>query len=375
MTLAADLSPYDGVLVLSFGGPEAPDEVLPFLRRVTAGRGIPDERLAEVGEHYFARGGVSPINAETRALAQALEAELERRGHTAPLAWGNRNSAPFLVDALRTLHEGGARRVVTVLTSAYAGYSSCRQYREDLAAAHAELAAEGRSLTIDKIRPYAVTRGFLEANARLIVAAVAAMAGDDDAHDAPPEIVLVTHSVPQSASDRSGPPAEHGPGGGAYLRQHLQVCDTVLARVSDLLGRPVGGQLVFCSRSGAPGQAWLEPDVNEHLERLAARGVRRVVIAPIGFVSDHMEVVHDLDTEAMDTAQRLGLEAVRVPTVRCAPEHVAGLADLLEERAAQARGADATAWAERLGGDLPAVCAAGCCPGRTPKAALAEEDR
>ncbi|MGN6413596.1 ferrochelatase [Flexivirga sp.] len=349
------LEPYDAVLVLSFGGPEGEEEVMPFLRRVTGGRGIPDERLAEVAEHYYARGGRSPINDQTRALQQAIRAELRRRGYSTPVLVGNRNSEPFLVDVLRGAQDSGAERVLVVTTSAYSSYSSCRQYREDIAGALEQLADEGRTLQVDKIRQYATHPSFARVNARLVTDAVRASGQPDDDKL---RVVFVTHSIPTAMDDTSGP----GDGeGNLYEHQHDEIAHVILDEAGITLDRNLSGALVYCSRSGRPEQPWLEPDVNDHLRQLAGSGITDVVVAPIGFVSDHMEVVHDLDTEAAETADEVGLRMTRVPTVGTDAEFVMGLVDLVEERAAEARGerVEAIAWP---GEAMPSICAPGCCP-------------
>lgn len=356
------LFPYQAVVVTSFGGPEGPDEVMPFLRRVTAGRGIPDERLEEVAQHYLHFGGRSPINEQNRALVAALGEELARRELRLPVLLGNRNSEPFLADTLRSAHQEGMTRVLAVTTSAYSSYSSCRQYREDIAAALASLTEEGRTVAVDKVRPYWNHPGFSRANARIVAEGVRQMTTHDgdgtETRDAP-YLVLVTHSIPLAMDDTSGP----GDGeGNLYSRQHLELASAIAKEASATLSVELQHDLVYCSRSGAPSQPWLEPDVNDHLRALAARGVTRVVLAPIGFVSDHMEVVFDLDTEAVETAQELGMELLRVPTVGTDAEFVSGLVDLVLERAAEARGeaVDRPTWP---GADpRPSICAPGCCP-------------
>lgn len=349
------LDPYDAVLVLSFGGPESEDEVMPFLRRVTGGRGIPDERLAEVAEHYYARGGRSPINDLTRALEGAVRAELRRRGYSTPVLVANRNSEPFLPDVLRGAQDAGAQRVLVVTTSAYSSYSSCRQYRENIAEALGELADEDRTLQVDKIRQYATHPSFARVNARLVTDAVRVSGQDDDDKL---RVVFVTHSIPTAMDDTSGP----GDGeGNLYEHQHDEIAHVILDEAGITLDRNLSGALVYCSRSGRPEQPWLEPDINDHLRQLADSGITDVVVAPIGFVSDHMEVVHDLDTEAAETAAEVGLRMTRVPTVGTDAEFVMGLVDLVEERAAEARGEriDPIAWP---GEAMPSICAAGCCP-------------
>lgn len=352
------LAPYDAVLLLSFGGPEGHDDVMPFLRNVTAGRGIPDERLEAVAEHYHHFGGRSPINDQNRDLLAALRGELAARGlGDVPVAWGNRNWAPFVADALRELHEGGARRVVVVATSAYASYSGCRQYREDLAEALVTLAGEGRDLEVDKIRHYFDAPGFVDANADAAEAAWRRL--PEDVRDGA-ELVFVTHSIPTAMA------AGAGPEGGAYERQHEDVAEAVAERVRARTGAALPQALVYCSRSGPPSQPWTEPDVNDHLTALHGRGVPAVVVAPIGFVSDHMEVVYDLDTEARETADGLGLPMERAATAGVAPGFVAGLVDLVVERAAASRAAAGEQEPPARPSAVPSgpshdVCPVGCC--------------
>jgi ferrochelatase len=364
----APLSPFDAVLLLSFGGPEKPADVLPFLRRVTAGRDIPDERLAEVGEHYYRFGGRSPINDQNRALLAALSAELGRRDIDIPVLWGNRNFEPFTADALRAAAERGRRRVLTIVTSAYSSYSSCRQYREDLAAAVDELSRDGIAIQVDKIRPYAHHPSFARANTRLVTEAVRR---HRDA-GAGLRLLFVTHSIPIAMDETSGPGDS---GGSLYSAQHAELAAAIAEEAGATLGMELNGELVFCSRSGPPSQPWLGPDVNDRLEELAAEGATTVVLAPIGFVSDHMEVVYDLDTEAAETAEKLGLRLVRVPTVGTDPEFVSGLVDLLLERAAEVRGVTVphAVWP---GSDVrPARCEPGCCPNlRQARPALCGSD-
>ena len=369
-SLSPQLSPYDAVVLLSFGGPEGPEDVLPFLRRVTAGKGIPDERLAEVGEHYSLFGGVSPINAQNRALIAALETELAERGMPTALAWGNRNFEPLLPDTFTRLAEAGHRRVLVLTTSAYSCYSSCRQYRENIAdAVAAATEATGVTLEVDKVRPYALHPGFAAANVAAVREAVAsALETSSD-----PALLFVTHSIPTAMDATSGP----GDGDGhLYSRQHLWLAEAITEQVAADLGRPeLTGELVFCSRSGPPQQPWLEPDVNDRIEELAAAGVGTVVVAPIGFISDHMEVAYDLDTEARATCDRLGVRLVRAATVGTRGEFVSGLVDLLLERAAEARGESPTR-PQWTGEDVrPSVCAPGCCPNlRTARPALCGRD-
>ncbi|WP_404348625.1 ferrochelatase [Phycicoccus jejuensis] len=368
MTAATgDLAPYDVVLLGSFGGPESEDEVMPFLRRVTAGRNIPDERLVAVGEHYYARGGRSPINDLNRDLLARLRAELERRGIDVPVVWGNRNSEPFFADALHEALDGGATRVVSLFTSAYSCYSSCRQYREDLASAMEQVGPAGDGLAVDKVRQYVHHPRLGAAWARALATA---LRGLDD--PAAARILYVTHSIPLAMDDTSGP----GDGeGNLYTDQHLRLGRRLDEVVGAELGVELRGELVFCSRSGPPSQPWLEPDVNDRIEELAAESSAPVVCVPIGFVSDHMEVVHDLDTEAAETAERVGVPFVRVPTPHADDEFVEGLVDLLLERAAEARG-EVVVPESWLPGDVrPSTCAPGCCPNlRMAKPALCGSD-
>ena len=314
------LAPYDAVLVVSYGGPDGPDAVLPFLRNATAGRGIPDERLAEVGAHYALFGGVSPINARNAEFVDAVGAALASRGSSLPIVVGNRNWHPFLADTLRELDAAGARRVVCLLTSAYASYSSCRQYREDVERA---LDAAGATLEVDFVGPYAASDGFVAANADALAAVARPGA----------RVLFVTHSIPVAMDAASGP----GPEDERYAAQHRAVAARVIERAASRLGYAPEWELVFCSKSSAP-VPWLEPDINDRLRELAAAGVTDVVAAPIGFASDHLEVVYDLDTQAAATASELGIRFARAATAGTHPAFVAELADRLIERAAVARG-------------------------------------
>jgi ferrochelatase len=352
------VTPFDGVLLVSFGGPERPADVLPFLENVTRGRGIPRERLQAVAEHYLHFGGRSPINDQNRALLAALRAELDARGLGLPLYWGNRNWDPYLVDALREAADDGARRLCVVLTSAYSSYSSCRQYREDLAAAQLELAAGSgaedtrRPPEVDKIRHYYNHPGFVAASADALATALTTL---PEPVRAGARVVFVTHSVPTAMNDASGPD------GGAYVAQHEDVSAAVAAAAGEVAGRPLEWDLVYCSRSGPPSQPWLLPDVNDHLRALHAAAVPGVVVVPVGFVSDHMEVKFDLDTEARETAEELGLPFARAATVGTDPRFVSALVDLVLERAAQLRGESPPQPASGTLGPSHAVCPAGCC--------------
>jgi ferrochelatase len=326
---------YDALLFFSFGGPEGPDDVMPFLENVTRGRGVPRERLLEVAEHYHHFDGVSPINAHNRTLIVALEKALSARGVGLPIYFGNRNWHPFVRDTLVRMKADGVRRALVFVTSAFGSYSGCRQYQEDLAAARAEL--EGAP-TLDKIRLYFDHPGFVEAQAHRVEDALASLPGDLRTGA---RLVFTAHSVPVSMAKTS-----------PYVAQLEEAARLVAARV----GRE-RFDLVYQSRSGPPSVPWLEPDVGDHLDALADQGERAVVIVPIGFLSDHMEVVWDLDHEARDRAAARGLAFVRAGTVGTHPRFVDGIVALIEER---------TRAAPRLSlGVLGAPgdeCARDCCP-------------
>ncbi|MEN2740171.1 ferrochelatase [Microbacterium sp. X-17] len=351
---ATDPAGYDAVLLLGFGGPEGQDDVIPFLRNVTRGRGIPEERLEEVAHHYRHFGGVSPINAQNAALREAVERELAGRGMPLPVALGNRNWAPYVSDAVRDLADAGHRRILAIATSAYSSYSSCRQYREDLADALEETGL-GPVLQIDKVRPFFDHPGFVAPLEAGLAGALAQLreSGLDPAAEV--EVLFSTHSIPDADAALSGPSElELGPGG-AYVAQHRAVAEAIMRR----LGDPAPWQLVFQSRSGPPSVPWLAPDVNDAIAELPARGRKAVVIVPLGFVSDHMEVLWDLDGEATETAEKLGLVAIRTATPGVDPAYVAGLADLVAERIEGRPVADRAHLTEL--GPWYDVCRPGCC--------------
>jgi len=320
---------------------------MPFLRRVTAGRNVPEERLLSVAEHYYARDGVSPINAQNRVLLAALRAELASDGLA--VYWGNRNSAPWLTDAFEQMRADGVDRVIAVFTSAYSSYSGCRQYRENLAEA-----AAGAPIDVVKIPAYYNHPGFVAANLEHLEKTLAEVG--EGAH-----VLFTTHSIPDAMADTSGP------GGGQYVTQHLALAEHLMSQIAVRAGRDLPWELVFQSRSGPPQVPWLEPDINDRIEELAADGVREVVVAPIGFVSDHMEVVQDLDTEARATADGCGLRFHRVPTVGDHPAFVRGLAQSVRSVR------DGHAPQTVFGTPLPTPCIAGCCPNaRAHRPALCE---
>ena len=344
---------YDAIILAGFGGPEGQDDVIPFLRNVTRGRGIPDERLEEVAHHYRHFGGVSPINEQNRVLKAALEVEFASRGIELPVIWGNRNWDPYLSEALQEAHDRGFRTLLGLTTSAYSSFSSCRQYREDFALA-LDATGLGDELRIDKVRQFFDHPGFVEPFVDGVRTAVADLVERGFAN-AEIEVLFATHSIPSADAERSGNRAvDYGPGG-AYAAQHLAVAEVVMRDA----GADLGWQLVYQSRSGPPSQPWLEPDVNDVIRALPERGIKAVVIVPLGFVSDHMEVMWDLDTEAVETSEEVGLVAIRTPTPGTHPAYVRGLVDLVLERV------NGTPTAERPAltnlGPWYDVCRPGCC--------------
>jgi ferrochelatase len=360
--------PYDALLLLSFGGPEGPDDVVPFLENVTRGRGIPRERLKEVGQHYFLFGGVSPINAQNRELLDALRKDFSENALDLPVYWGNRNWAPYLTDTLRHMADDGHRRILVLATSAYASYSGCRQYRENLADSLAALEAEGRPVPrVDKLRHYFNHPGFVTPMTDAVLAALAELPEDvrEGAH-----LAFTTHSIPTAAADTSGPVEAHGDGG-AYVAQHLDTARVIADAVREATGVDRPWKLVYQSRSGAPHIPWLEPDICDHLEELHAAGTPAAVMVPIGFVSDHMEVKFDLDTEATAKAAELGLPVARAATVGADPRFAAAVRELVLERAATERGLAVERCALGALGASHDVCPVGCCPGRSPRPAAA----
>ncbi|MDX6226391.1 MAG: protoporphyrin/coproporphyrin ferrochelatase [Frankiales bacterium] len=296
---------YDALLLQSFGGPEAPEDVMPFLENVTRGRGIPSERLAEVAEHYHHFGGRSPINDHCRALKSALEDAIEL-----PVYWGNRNWHPFLADTVRQMRDDGITRALSFATSGFAGWSSCRQYRDDIARARAEVGPDAPH--IEKLRHFFDHPGFVEAMTYRVLAAEPTPGA---------RLVFVAHSIPSAMA------ANAGPRGNGYVDQ--------LAVAASLVADAVGHSdydLAWCSRSGSPQTPWLEPDIGDHLGALAHRGVKDVVLVPIGFVSDHMEVVYDLDVEAADRAAALGITMRRASTAGTHPRFIQMIGELVAER-------------------------------------------
>ena len=345
---------YDAILLASFGGPEGQDDVIPFLRNVTRGRGIPEERLEEVAHHYRAFGGISPINAQNRQLKAALEAELASRGIDLPVLWGNRNWEPYIDDAVREAGDRGLTRLIAIGTSAYSSYSSCRQYREDYARALDETGLAG-TIQIDKVRQFFDHPGFVEPFVEGVKAGIARVEATG-ASSEQTRILFSTHSIPSTDAEKSGPASRGFGPHGAYEAQHLAVAQQVMTAAH---ADTYAWDLVYQSRSGPPTQPWLEPDINDRMRELAAEGITAFVIVPLGFVSDHMEVKWDLDTEAMETAEELGAFAVRVPTPGIHPSYVTGLVDLVMERVQGTPTEDRPAETDL--GPWYDVCRPGCC--------------
>nr|WP_221203148.1 ferrochelatase [Modestobacter versicolor] len=328
----------EALLVLGFGGPEGTDDVMPFLENVTRGRGIPPERLLDVAEHYHHFGGVSPINEQNKALVAALEGELAAAGIDVPVYWGNRNWAPYVEDAWRQMAEDGIEHAYVLATSAYASFSGCRQYHEDVARARVALESDPAAPagpTAEKLPHYFDAPGFVQANADALAAALAELPAElrDTAR-----LVATAHSIPNAMA------AVAGPQGGAYEAELTRAAQLAVDAAAP--GRPF--DLVWQSRSGPPSVPWLEPDVNDHLRALAEQGEKAVVVFPVGFISDHLEVIWDLDNEAEETAGELGLAFVRAGTAGTHPAFVASLRQLLEERRAGGE--------PRLGTNCPAHC-------------------
>jgi ferrochelatase len=345
---------YDAILVTSFGGPERPDDVMPFLENVLRGKNVPRERMREVAEHYYRFGGKSPINDQNRQLIAALQAELAEHGPRLPIYWGNRNWHPMLADTLCQMRTDGIRRALALVTSAYSSYSSCRQYREDIARAQAA-AGEGAPV-VDKIRVFYNHPGFVEAVADRVRQALGKIPADrrDASH-----LIYTAHSIPATMAKN---------------------CDyeTQLQETARLVTQQLGGRnqdrnkdwrLVYQSRSGPPSEPWLGPDVLDFLrndfpgELKAHAGGTDIVIAPIGFVSDHMEIVFDLDTQARELCAELGLQMVRAETVGTHPRFITMIRELICERVEHNR--------QRLAlgelGPRPDACPPDCCQARSPR--------
>jgi ferrochelatase len=330
---------YDAILVVSFGGPESKGDVMPFLENVLRGRNIPRERMLTVAEHYYHFEGKSPINEQTRELIAALREEMERDGLKLPVYWGNRNWHPLLPETLEKMKQDGIRRAVGFVTSAYSSYSGCRQYREDIARAQREVGAGAPE--VDKLRAFFNHPGFIEPTVERVRDALQAIPADALGNV---QIVYTAHSIPESMANTSD-----------YVMQ--------LQEVRRLVSKAIGHKndvLVYQSRSGSPGQPWLGPDILEYLRQVKTENLASaVVLAPISFISDHMEVLYDLDIEAQQLCDSLSLPMARAKTVGIHPKFIAMIHELILERMKP------TAERRALGvlGPRPDVCAENCCPG------------
>jgi ferrochelatase len=317
---------YDALLLISFGGPEKPADVIPFLENVLRGKNVPRDRLEVVAEHYYHFGGRSPINDQNRALIAALSAS----GLALPIYWGNRNWEPFLEDTVRQMAADGVRRALALATSAFGSYSGCRQYIEDIDRARAAV-GEGAPV-LDKIPPFWDNAGFIAAQIERVREAIAQFPAEvDEARKQSALLYFTAHSIPRAMADSS-----------PYLEQLTEAC----RRVAEGLGRSAY-RMVYQSRSGPPGQPWLEPDISDALREDHAAGARDAIVVPIGFLSDHMEVIYDLDVLAHDTCASLGMTMVRAGTVETHPLFVAGIVEMIRGYCA---------------GEPPRVCPPGCCP-------------
>ncbi len=344
---------YDAFVLVSFGGPEGTADVIPFLQNVTAGRGVPQDRLEQVAEHYYRFGGVSPINQQCRDLIVAIEKDFAARGVSLPVYWGNRNWHPYLRDTLATMAADGAGRALAFVTSGYSSFSSCRQYLDDFEAARRHVGNSAPRL--DKLRQYFNHPGYVGSFAAAAAAALASLpAGLRPGGAATPggtaadgvDLIFTAHSIPATMAEAAGP------AGGAYQAQLAETARLVAAQ----LGWQRPWRLAYSSRSGPPSQPWLGPDINDLLAELAAAGSRAVVVVPIGFISDHLEVKYDLDVAAAGTAERLGLRYARAATPGTDSRFVSMITDLVVERL------DGTAPLS-LGafGAGPDACPPGCC--------------
>ena len=302
---------YDALLLVSFGGPEGPEDVLPFLENVLRGKNVPRERMLAVAEHYQHFGGVSPINGQNRELLAAIEEELRSRGISLPVYWGNRNWHPLLPDTLAQMQRDGVRRALGFFTSAFSSYSGCRQYRENIAAAQTAV-GEGAP-QVDKLRVFFNHPGFIEPMIERTQAAFAQIPAERREQAV---LLFSAHSIPLSMA------------GNCQYEQQLREAARLIAQG---VNHPEH-RLVYQSRSGPPSQPWLEPDVGDVLKELAAAGARDVVLVPVGFISDHMEVMYDLDHEAHDLAGELGIHFVRAGTVGTHPRFVRMICELVQER-------------------------------------------
>jgi ferrochelatase len=330
------MAPYDAILLISFGGPEGTADVIPFLQNVLRGKNVPVSRMEQVAHHYYQFGGISPINGHCRNLLAALETELKARGVALPIYWGNRNWQPMLEDTIRQMGADGIRHALALVTSAYSSYSSCRQYLEDIERARSTVG--DTAPLVDKIPAYYDRPGFVEVNVIRVKNAIETIPAE---RRAAARLVFTAHSISVSMADNC-----------SYARQ--------LEKISGLVAAGIGKNewnLVYQSRSGPPTQPWLGPDICDFIKELGKQGVCDLVVSPIGFISDHMEVIYDLDFEAKKVAQALGINLVRTATPGCHPVFISMLGELISDRVGGKPGAQVEL----------SVCPADCCPsGRPP---------
>lgn len=324
---------YDALLLVSFGGPEGLDDVIPFLENVLRGRNVPRERMLQVAEHYNLFGGVSPINEQNRKLIAALQSELEANGPRLPIYWGNRNWHPLLADTIQQMADDGIRQALAFVTSAYSSYSSCRQYRQNII--DAQTIVGFKAPQVDKLRAFYNHPLFVQANADQIRAARAQLPAPSSV-----QLVFTAHSIPESMANNC-----------EYVPQLMETGRLIAENV-----HIENWQLVYQSRSGSPSQPWLGPDISDHLRKLKSEGIANVVVAPIGFVSDHMEVIYDLDVEAQRVAKEVGINMVRAGTAGKHPAFVKMIRELILERTA-----DLVPRALGSRGPIHDVCPVDCC--------------
>jgi ferrochelatase len=327
---------YDAILVVSFGGPEGSDDVMPFLENVLRGRNVPRERMLEVAKRYEIFGGVSPINEQNRKLIGALEQELKLNGPPLPVYFGNRNWPPMLADTLSKMRDDGVKNALAFVTSAYSSYSSCRQYLENIAAAQQKVGPDAPR--VDKIRAFYNHPEFINANIEQIKTVLANVPQDQRSAL---HLVFTAHSIPQSMAQTCD-----------YVEQLKETCMLVAAALGI-----ENWQLNFQSRSGSPSEPWLGPDICDYLQELKSEGVDHVVIAPIGFVSDHMEIIYDLDLEARELCEHIGLKMWRAATPGTHPTFIKMIRELILERIDQRREPKVFG----IHPPAPPTCAVGCC--------------
>jgi len=316
------MSSYDALLVVSFGGPEKREDVIPFLENVLRGRGVPRERMLEVAEHYYHFDGRSPINDQNKELIAALEQEFKNNGIKMPVYWGNRNWYPLLPDMLKQMQKDGIRRAAAFVTSAFGSYSGCRQYREDIA--NAQQFAGVQDIVIEKLNNFCDREEFIAAMTDRVRAAMEQLPGAE-------QIIFTAHSIPLSMANTS-----------PYVRQLKEASSRVAAACG--MG---DWTLVYQSRSGPPSQPWLEPDIRDYLRAQHQEGMRKVIVCPIGFISDHMEVLYDLDTEAKDLCQEIGMEMARAGTAGSHPKLISMICKMVMNAQTS---------------PVLAHCEPGCCP-------------